>query len=118
MLPSIFLLLAPLSRASLLNSRSNPSTLALSSQALNHTRLFSATPSPLVTLMQVLRGCRVPQRARKPVSPAMVNRPQMKGVCLKVGITKPKKPNSGERKTARVRLSSGRTITAYISGEG
>ena len=44
--------------------------------------------------------------------------PQQKGVCLKVGITRPKKPNSGERKTARVRLSSGRMITAYIPGEG
>lgn len=42
----------------------------------------------------------------------------MKGVCLKVGITKPKKPNSAERKTARIRLSSGRSITAYIPGEG
>jgi len=39
-------------------------------------------------------------------------------VCVKVGITKPKKPNSGERKTARVRLSSGKVITAYIPGEG
>jgi hypothetical protein len=39
-------------------------------------------------------------------------------VCLKVGITRPKKPNSGERKTARIRLSSGRMITAYIPGEG
>lgn len=42
----------------------------------------------------------------------------MKGVCLKTGITKPKKPNSGERKTARVRLSSGKVVTAYIPGEG
>lgn len=42
----------------------------------------------------------------------------MKGVCLRVGTTKPKKPNSGERKVARVRLSSGRVITAYIPGEG
>lgn len=39
-------------------------------------------------------------------------------MCLKVGITRPKKPNSGERKTARIRLSSGRMITAYIPGEG
>jgi ribosomal protein S12 len=37
---------------------------------------------------------------------------------VKVGITKPKKPNSGERKTARVRLSTGKVITAYIPGEG
>ncbi|TKA66650.1 putative 37S ribosomal protein S12, mitochondrial [Friedmanniomyces simplex] len=42
----------------------------------------------------------------------------MKGVCLRVGTTKPKKPNSGERKVARVRLSSGMVITAYIPGEG
>lgn len=37
---------------------------------------------------------------------------------MKTGITKPKKPNSGERKTARVRLSSGKVVTAYIPGEG
>lgn len=54
------------------------------------------------------------------MSPALSDTlcPQQKGVCLKVGITRPKKPNSGERKTARVRLSSGRMITAYIPGEG
>lgn len=37
---------------------------------------------------------------------------------MKVGTTKPKKPNSGERKIARVRLSTGKVITAYIPGEG
>ena len=42
----------------------------------------------------------------------------MKGVCLRVGTTKPKKPNSGERKVARVRLSNGMVVTAYIPGEG
>ncbi|KAK7715780.1 37S ribosomal protein S12, mitochondrial [Botryosphaeria dothidea] len=42
----------------------------------------------------------------------------MKGVCVKVGTTKPKKPNSGERKVARVRLSNGRLVWAYIPGEG
>ncbi|OXV08049.1 hypothetical protein Egran_04189 [Elaphomyces granulatus] len=70
------------------------------------------------TYNQVRRGCRKEQRARRPRSPALVNRPEMKGVCLKTGITKPKKPNSGERKIARVRLSSGRVVTAYIPGEG
>jgi len=39
-------------------------------------------------------------------------------VCIRVGITKPKKPNSGERKIARVRLSNGNEVTAYIPGEG
>ena len=54
------------------------------------------------------------------MSPALSEKhaPAMKGVCLKVGIVRPKKPNSGERKTARVRLSSGKQITAYIPGEG
>lgn len=42
----------------------------------------------------------------------------MKGVCLRVGVTKPKKPNSGERKIARIKLSSGKLVTAYIPGEG
>lgn len=66
------------------------------------------------------QGCRVAQRARKAVSPALrdVKAPELKGVCLKVGITKPKKPNSAERKTARVRLSTGRVVTCYIPGEG
>jgi len=54
------------------------------------------------------------------VSPALsaIKAPMLKGVCVKVGITRPKKPNSGERKTARVRLSSGKVVTAYIPGEG
>ncbi len=54
------------------------------------------------------------------MSPALhdVLAPALKGVCLNVGTTRPKKPNSGERKTARVRLSTGRIVTAYIPGEG
>jgi small subunit ribosomal protein S12 len=81
-------------------------------------RSFTTIPSLKATYNQVLRGCRTEQRARKPTSPALVDRPEMKGVCLRVGTTKPKKPNSGERKVARVRLSSGKVITAYIPGEG
>ncbi|KAI1326226.1 ribosomal protein S12 [Xylariaceae sp. FL0255] len=96
-----------------------PKTSSVSSQ-LALRAAFSTTPAPNATLMQVLRGCRKPQRARHAVSPALSDTlcPQQKGVCLKVGITRPKKPNSGERKTARIRLSSGRMITAYIPGEG
>lgn len=83
-------------------------------------RAFSSTPTPFATYNQVVKGCRKQQRARKAVSPALsnVNAPSLKGVCLKVGITKPKKPNSAERKTARVRLSTGRVVTCYIPGEG
>ncbi len=44
--------------------------------------------------------------------------PQKRGVCLNVRTTTPKKPNSALRKIARVRLSNGREVTAYIGGEG
>ncbi|KAK3049743.1 hypothetical protein LTR09_008919 [Extremus antarcticus] len=83
-------------------------------------RAFSASTPRQATYNQVLRGCRVGQKARKATSPALsrTQNPEMKGVCLRVGTTKPKKPNSGERKTARVRLSSGTVVTAYIPGEG
>lgn len=81
-------------------------------------RLFSSSCFRSATFNQVRRGCRVEQRARKKTSPALEFRPELKGVCLKVGTQKPKKPNSGERKVARVRLSSGKIIIAYIPGEG
>ena len=51
-------------------------------------------------------------------SRAMDGKPFMKGVVLKTLIKKPKKPNSANRKCVRVRLSSGREVTAYIPGEG
>ena len=44
--------------------------------------------------------------------------PQRRGVCLQVKTTTPKKPNSALRKIARVRLSNGKEVTAYIGGEG
>ncbi|KAL6719279.1 hypothetical protein ACLMJK_003518 [Lecanora helva] len=81
-------------------------------------RLLTTTPHPHATLNQVLRSPRQPQRARHPVSPALVNRPHMKAVCLRVSTMKPKKPNSAERKVCKVRLSSGRSVDCYIPGEG
>lgn len=84
----------------------------------SNSRLLSTTPPRLATYMQVLRGCRKPQPTRKKTSPQLANRPQMKGVCLRIMITKPKKPNSGERKTCRVRLSNGKQVSAFIPGEG
>ncbi|EEP75861.1 30S ribosomal protein S12 [Uncinocarpus reesii 1704] len=106
----------PIRAASPFLSRNTPlTTLLRQKPQIAH---FSSTPRPQATFNQVRRGCRQEQKARKPRSPALVNRPAMKGVCLKTGITKPKKPNSGERKIARIRLSSGRLITAYIPGEG
>ena len=81
-------------------------------------RQFSSSPIIRATYNQVRRGCRQGQRARRGRSPALKDHPSLKGVCLKTGVTKPKKPNSGERKIARVRLSSGKVVTTIIPGEG
>ncbi len=54
----------------------------------------------------------------KSKSPALQNCPQRRGVCLIVKTQTPKKPNSALRKVARVRLTNGQEVTAYIPGEG
>ncbi len=54
----------------------------------------------------------------KSKSPALDSSPQKRGVCTRVYTTTPKKPNSALRKVARVRLSNGMEVTAYIPGEG
>ncbi len=71
----------------------------------------------LATLSQVIRGCRLP-KTKKPLSPALNGCPQRRGVVLKLFAVKPKKPNSAQRKVARVRLTTGKTVLAYIPGEG
>src|SRR5205823_12821964 len=69
------------------------------------------------TINQLVRKPRVQQKSR-PKHPALHACPQKKGVCLQVKIMTPKKPNSALRKVARVRLSNGVEVTAYIPGEG
>jgi small subunit ribosomal protein S12 len=69
------------------------------------------------TISQLLRKPRVKPIARNKV-PALEGQPLKRGVCLKVYTTTPKKPNSALRKVARVRLSNGFEVTAYIPGEG
>ena len=54
----------------------------------------------------------------KSKSPALKDSPQARGVCTRVFTTTPKKPNSALRKVARVKLSTGYEVTAYIPGEG
>ncbi|KAL7807288.1 hypothetical protein V8C26DRAFT_415008 [Trichoderma gracile] len=109
---------APSSSSSISSRFFQPQQSSASSSLLS--RAFSTTPAPQATLNQVLRGIRKGKRARHAVSPALSNThcPALKGVCLRVGVVRPKKPNSGERKTARVKLSSGAVVTAYIPGEG
>ena len=69
------------------------------------------------TINQLVRHGRQVE-VTKSKSPAMQNSPQRRGVCTRVYTTTPKKPNSALRKVARVRLTSGIEITAYIPGEG
>ena len=69
------------------------------------------------TINQLVRKPRV-QQYRRPKHPALLGCPQQRGVCLQVKIMTPKKPNSALRKVARVRLSNGTEVTAYIPGEG
>jgi small subunit ribosomal protein S12 len=69
------------------------------------------------TINQVIRKSR--ERVLwKSKSPALQGSPQKRGVCTRVYTTTPKKPNSALRKVARVRLTNGIEVTAYIPGEG
>lgn len=69
------------------------------------------------TINQLIRNPRQPNRAKSKVRD-LDRCPQKRGVCLSVKTMTPKKPNSALRKIARVRLSNGKEITAYIGGEG
>ena len=69
------------------------------------------------TINQLLRKGRKKIVTQSKV-PALGGSPQKRGVCTRVYTTTPKKPNSALRKVARVRLSSGMEVTAYIPGEG
>lgn len=69
------------------------------------------------TVNQLVRKPRVKQTAKNKV-PALKACPQRRGVCTRVYTTTPKKPNSALRKVARVRLTNGYEVTAYIPGEG
>ena len=69
------------------------------------------------TIQQLLRkGRKTPVKKTK--SPALGNCPQRRGVCTRVYTTTPKKPNSALRKVAKVRLTNGNEVIAYIPGEG
>jgi len=69
------------------------------------------------TITQLIRLGRVSKK-KKSKSPALKGCPQRRGVCVQVRTMTPKKPNSALRKIARVRLTTGIEVTAYIPGEG
>ncbi|MBP2656162.1 MAG: rpsL [Firmicutes bacterium] len=69
------------------------------------------------TISQLVRKGRM-ELEKKSTAPALVECPQKRGVCTRVYTTTPKKPNSALRKVARVRLTNGIEVTAYIPGIG
>jgi small subunit ribosomal protein S12 len=69
------------------------------------------------TIQQLVRKGRT-DKVSKTKAPALKSSPQRRGVCTRVYTTTPKKPNSALRKVARVKLSNGIEVTAYIPGEG
>ncbi len=69
------------------------------------------------TINQLVRKGRT-ALSKKQKAPALKGNPQRRGVCTRVYTTTPKKPNSALRKVARVRLTNGMEVTAYIPGEG
>ncbi len=69
------------------------------------------------TINQLIRKGRTSKKS-KTTAPALQNCPQKRGVCVRVYTTTPKKPNSALRKVARVRLTNGMEVSAYIPGEG
>ena len=71
----------------------------------------------MITINQVSRNKRK-KKSNKTRSPALTKCPQKSANCMKIYTTTPKKPNSALRKIARVRLSNGEEVTAYIPGVG
>lgn len=69
------------------------------------------------TIQQLIRKGRK-NKTSKTTAPALEGCPQKRGVCVRVYTTTPKKPNSALRKVARVRLTNGYEVSAYIPGEG
>ena len=69
------------------------------------------------TINQLINKGRNPKRY-KSKSPALADCPQRRGVCLQVMTRTPKKPNSALRKVAKVRLTNGYEVIAYLGGEG
>jgi len=70
-----------------------------------------------MTFNQLCRKKRIKKRYRSK-TPALQGMPQKKGVCLKILLKSPKKPNSAKRKVAKVKLTNKKIVFAYIPGEG
>ncbi|KAK0188193.1 ribosomal protein S12 [Armillaria mellea] len=86
---------------------------------LQQYRSFHASPPTAATMNQAMKRKKRPvRRTQLSKSPLLDTSPQKKGVCTQIIIAKPKKPNSAKRKVARVKLTNGNSLQAYIQGEG
>ena len=72
----------------------------------------------MLTLTQLIEKKSRKKKSFQCKTPALSNTPQKKGVCIKVFIRTPKKPNSALRKVAKVKLSNNKKVECYIGGEG
>jgi small subunit ribosomal protein S12 len=88
-----------------------------STTATVHQASTNGKDAPVPTIQQLVRKGRQ-DKVGKTKTPALKGSPQRRGVCTRVYTTTPKKPNSALRKVARVRLTSGIEVTAYIPGVG
>ncbi|KAG8920707.1 hypothetical protein FRC03_010821 [Tulasnella sp. 419] len=93
-----------------------PSTPRLTPYSIPSHQFHTSRPVQ-ATLSQVMRGARKPIK-RKTKSPALDRCFQRKGVVSNIAVRKPKKPNSAQRKIAKVKLTNGNHVLAYIPGEG
>jgi small subunit ribosomal protein S12 len=69
-------------------------------------------------LRQILISYKRIKKQKKSKTPALMENPQLRGVCVKVFTRTPKKPNSAIRKVAKLRLSNKKIVESYIPGEG
>jgi small subunit ribosomal protein S12 len=70
------------------------------------------------TINQLCKNLVRKKKSYKEKTPALLQNPQRKGICIKVYTRTPKKPNSALRKVTKVKLSNGKKVEAYIPGEG
>ncbi|KAL1950255.1 hypothetical protein VTO73DRAFT_5379 [Trametes versicolor] len=115
---SAFRLTAQLTRpwatSSVLQRAAAPS---LARPALSPSRAFHPSLPASATLNQATRR-KAPKKIKASKSPLLEGNTQKKGVVSQIFIAKPKKPNSAKRKVAKVKLTTGKTVQAYIPGEG
>ncbi len=95
-----------------------PFTSLFNTNPIRHLPNLNTQSYRYLTLNQLKRGAGKPRKKRLIKSRDLKQCPQKKGVVLRIMLLKPKKPNSAQRKAARIRLTNGQHISAYIPGEG